>query len=561
MRNLRLAILVGLASLALLILTEPGMSIVWDEGYTLGRVERVRLWLQACYDPSGFAATWSPPSLELVQAQGLSAPSARQVSSRWSLFFEPRVIGWFWPFAREEPHGHPPFYALVALIGDLITPWRQPLARARFGTILVHAIACAALFHVLKKRFGLLAAISSAICWSASPQLFGLAHYATYDGLLSSLWLMGLLATTEANDSVERNQAFRRFCLSGLILGAAMSTKLSGWFLIGPMVFGALIGGPWKRQLKGLILSLAVAGIALYLFNPSWWCEPVGGPLRFFKSNLTRGRTIPIETLYLGQIYKTPLESLPWSNTLVWTILATPVIALILSLFGLIPAARRGPNQSFSQIFSVGWFIPLALRALPHTPGHDGVRQFIAGLGVGTAMTGLGIGWLAARKPNLAKGLTGFLCAEVLISLALYVPVPLSYFSPLVGGLPGAARLGMEPTYYWDSLTPEALDWLNANTDQNERLAFRGFPTSFFYLNQVGRLKPSVDPRTAGPFRWLVMQNRPGNFEPRDHEVVRKLKPAYTYTKFGVWLLAVYDMNEVQAVWTETLSKPNRNHP
>ena len=176
-------------------------------------------------------------------------------------------------------------------------------------------------------------------------------------------------------------------------------------------------------------------------------------------------------------------------------------------------------------------------------------------------MTGLGIGWLAARKPNLAKGLTGFLCAEVLISLALYVPVPLSYFSPLVGGLPGAARLGMEPTYYWDSLTPEALDWLNANTDQNERLAFRGFPTSFFYLNQVGRLKPSVDPRTAGPFRWLVMQNRPGNFEPRDHEVVRKLKPAYTYTKFGVWLLAVYDMNEVQAVWTETLSKPNRNHP
>ena len=31
MRNLRLAILVGLASLALLIVTEPGMSIVWDE--------------------------------------------------------------------------------------------------------------------------------------------------------------------------------------------------------------------------------------------------------------------------------------------------------------------------------------------------------------------------------------------------------------------------------------------------------------------------------------------------------------------------------------------------
>jgi hypothetical protein len=43
--------------------------------------------------------------------------------------------------------------------------------------------------------------------------------------------------------------------------------------------------------------------------------------------------------------------------------------------------------------------------------------------------------------------------------------------------------------------------------------------------------------------------------------VVRKLKPAYTYTKFGVWLVSVYDMNEVQTVWTETLSKPNRKKP
>ena len=32
------------------------------------------------------------------------------------------------------------------------------------------------------------------------------------------------------------------------------------------------------------------------------------------------------------------------------------------------------------------------------------------------------------------------------------MPVPLSYFSPIVGGLPGATALGMEPTYYWDGL-------------------------------------------------------------------------------------------------------------
>jgi hypothetical protein len=280
--------------------------------------------------------------------------------------------------------------------------------------------------------------------------------------------------------------------------------------------------------------------------------------VRFFRSNLTRGQTIPIETLYLGKVYKTPVESLPWSNTLVWSLMATPVFALGLSALGLITAIKPGPQRRFTQILLIGWLIPLALRALPHTPGHDGTRQFIAGLGTATMMTGIGLAWLFSHKPRVALVLACLAIGELVGSLAVYQPVPLSYFSPLVGGLKGAAALGMEPTFYWDGLTPEALNWLNANTLPTERLAFKGFPTSFFYLNQVGKLKPSVDPRSTGRFRWLVMQNRPGNFEERDRQVVRKLKPAYTYQKLGVWLVAVYDMDEVQAVWNETLSQPLR---
>ena len=559
MRNYRLAILVSLACLALLTLSEPGMSIVWDEGYTLGRLERVRLWFKALADPAEFSATWVPPSLELVQAQGLPAPSAGQVTSRWNLIFEPRVIGWFWPFAREEPHGHPPFYALVGLIGDILTPWREPLARARLGTMLFNALACGAIVHALKKRFGPMPALLAGAAWALSPQVFGLAHYATYDGLLNSLWILGLLLISQAVEATEPKHARRCFALSGLVLGAAMATKLSGWFLVGPILFAALIGGSPKRQAKGLVLCLTVAVCSFYLFNPSWWCEPIGGPVRFFKSNLTRGRTIPIETLYMGKVYKTPTESLPWSNTLAWSLMATPVLALAMSAIGLVSAFKRGPNRSFAQIIAVGWFIPLALRALPHTPGHDGTRQFIAGLGASCVMTGLGLAWINARKPQLAKILSCLIIGELAGSLAVYYPVPLSYFSPLVGGLNGAARLGMEPTFYWDALTPEALDWLNAHTLASERVAFKGFPTSFLYLNQTGRLKPSVDPRPPGRFRWLVMQNRPGNFDERDRQVVRTLKPAYTYQKLGVWLVAVYDMDEVQAVWNASLSQPLRN--
>ena len=38
------------------------------------------------------------------------------------LLFDRDVLAWFWPFAREEPHGHPPFYALLGLIGDFAGP-------------------------------------------------------------------------------------------------------------------------------------------------------------------------------------------------------------------------------------------------------------------------------------------------------------------------------------------------------------------------------------------------------------------------------------------------------
>ena len=65
--------------------------------------------------------------------------------------------------------------------------------------------------------------------------------------------------------------------------------------------------------------------------------------------------------------------------------------------------------------------------------------------------------------------------------MALMMPVPLSYYSPLVGGLPGATALGMEPTYYWDALSDEALDWLNRHTGPGQKVRFATYPTSWLY--------------------------------------------------------------------------------
>ena len=49
------ALVVALVTATLMLATEPRLAIVWDEGYTLGREARLRLWFRALADPVAFA--------------------------------------------------------------------------------------------------------------------------------------------------------------------------------------------------------------------------------------------------------------------------------------------------------------------------------------------------------------------------------------------------------------------------------------------------------------------------------------------------------------------------
>ncbi len=120
------------------------------------------------------------------------------------------------------------------------------------------------------------------------------------------------------------------------------------------------------------------------------------------------------------------------------------------------------------------------------------------------------------------------------------MPVPLSYFSPIVGGLPGAARLGMEPTYYWDALDDQARAWLREHTAAGQTIRFATNPTSWRYLRQVGQLPPRIDGIDRGYPAWYVMQNRPGAWLARDLTYVRRSVPVFTVSKFGVPLVWVF---------------------
>jgi 4-amino-4-deoxy-L-arabinose transferase-like glycosyltransferase len=563
------AFAVALATMALMVATEPRLAIVWDEGYTLGREARIRSWFQAVVNPKGFAASWVPPSprSELVQSDGLAPPTRDEIDTRAKLF-SPKVIAWFWPFAREEPHGHPPFYAIEGLIGDWLAPSWAVLPRARLGPMLAFSLTSGAIFGFISRRWGVWAGALASACWVYQPNLFGHGHYATVDALLTSLWVGALLAFARAVEREGRSPGWGWAILFGVLCGWAADTKLTGWFLPVPFIAWSLLYRD-RRGWLTLMVGALVGVVVLFAFNPCWWSEPISGVERFLRSNLTRGKTIPIPVEFLGRIYDTPRESLPWYNTLVWTVLVTPVGFLVLGLVGAIggvvegvrrmllgvrrPPRKAGGDQDFGSetrsgaplgpfavLATLHWAFLLALRALPNTPGHDGVRLFLPAFGVLAVVSGLGAAMVVRRYGRLGLTFLILAIAEGASSVALMMPVPLSYFSPLVGGLRGASAMGMEPTYFWDSLSDEAIDWLNANTHPGRSVAFATFPTSWLYLKQTGRLRVPLTQIDGGKPEWIVFQNRPGAFEPFERQLLAKARPAKVVEKQGVPLILIY---------------------
>lgn len=552
-------LLVGLATLAVMLLSEPYLAIVWDEGYTLGRENRLRLWFQALHDPEGFAATWTPPAIELVQQQGLAPPRPDQLNTRAKLLFDPGVVSWFWPFAREEPHGHPPFYALVGLAGDLLTPNWAVLPRARLGPILLFSLCSGFLFSFVARRWGYWAAAVAAGAWVFQPNLFGHGHYASYDGVLCSLWLLALFAFAaaaqepEEKDETGSKHRFRWLAaiLFGLILGCAMADKLTGWFLPLPFLAWAVLH---RRRPPFVVLAvgIGVGLLVVFALNPPWWTDPISGPLRFFKSNLTRGQTIPIPVLFLGKIYQTPVESLPWYNTIVWTVLVTPIGLLVLGILGAFRAVAKRTTEPLGLLILLHWLFLLTLRALPNAPGHDGVRLFLPAFGVLALLCGLGVAQLSQWVGKASRWIASMSLAEAVISVLVMMPVPLAYFSPIVGGLPGAARLGMEPTYYWDALDADALAWLRANTPAGRTIQFSSFPTSWLYLRETGALPHRLAPIDPGAPAWYVLQNRPGAWSPWDRALATQAAPAYTVSKLGVPLIWIFTHQTLQEALATT---------
>ena len=439
----------------------------------------------------------------------------------------------------------PPLAGIVIAAGTWLAPsWLDPLARARFGPILLFSLAAGAMFYRLQRDYGVLSVSIMAIAALLTmPRLFAHAHYATLDGPLTACWVLAWAAFAPACRDWKWIGTF------GLALGLALSAKFTGWLVVVPLAAWTMLYRD-RGGARALAIGVPIAVAVFVLANPPLWDQPLDGLRTFFDLNLHRAERPGhnITTWFFGRMYDLD-HPLPWYNTLVWTaITVTPIVALLGTL-GIVASVRRWRSDRASMLLVLNWATLIVVRALPMAPPHDAERLILPSFAFFAALVGVGIGRGLYRDTLLlpekipAQGWAKVAMAIAIATAAFdtfsYFPHNLSYYSRLVGGLRTAVAIGLEPTYYWDALDRQTLAWLAEHTADDEKIAFGAAPPrNLELLRRWGRLARL--PAEPGRYRWYVIQRRPSAWQPADRWLIEHHQPAFQRTLGGVPLLDVY---------------------
>jgi hypothetical protein len=217
-----------------------------------------------------------------------------------------------------------------------------------------------------------------------------------------------------------------------------------------------------------LAVWLAAGGATVLAGWPWLWLDPIGNFLQFVGTATARA---PIHVFYLGRAWAD--HAVPRHYAVAMFAATLPLGLLALGCLGLWARRRASASPPGFYLFAGAIGFLLAVFSWPRVPVYDGVRLFLMVFPLWAVAVGVGAKWLvehrawAARSFRLRAGALAGLVAAQGLGLALYHPCYLSHYGLLVGGLPGAARLGFEVNYWGDAVTESLLEQLSEKAQRS----------------------------------------------------------------------------------------------
>lgn len=528
------ALFVSVLALTLFLAASEALPPTWDEGDTAARVDSVVAWAGRI-------------------------PAPRRAESPWS---EEELCRAFPNTTRRE--GHPAGYVVLSAAGKEFCafigaagPGRLLSEKTayRFGAIFLWSLALGAVFFRVRRSFSASAALFAVLSIIVLPRVFTHAQIAFGDSPLISAWLLSWAFFPRGKAGLSR------WLLWGFFLGLVAAAKFTGALAFFPFLIWSLCRKERRALLPRLALGAAAACFTFWLLNPPIWHAPFSGLAKYFYLN-THREAYDIGIFFLGELHSLA-RPLPRWNAFFWTAVTVPAGILFSALAFLSAAAvkpfrrgrRREPEDgSFftdARRGEIGllfwnWLLLPAVRAFHGLPVHDGIRLFAPAFPFLAVLGGLGLARLWACKKTVPRAAALFILLGSASSLVLYFPQGLSYYNLLIGGLPGAARAGMEAAYYWDGLDRETAGFLKRGTGDGAArpVLFGAASPATLRLWQKENLIPpesatitslagNPDVRrflTETPFRYYVLQNRASGLTPFDRNLLRTRKPVWYKT-------------------------------
>ncbi|EKD94518.1 MAG: glycosyltransferase [uncultured bacterium] len=372
-------------------------------------------------------------------------------------------------YFMEKDGGHPPLSDILSSVFNLVLFQKLGLINDvdsyRIYGIFLVACLVGLIYYWVSIVYGKFAGLISSLSLSLYPFFWSESHFNTEKDIPeTAFWTFFLFSIWQG----VRKKSWKWILLSGLFFGLALGTKFN-------ILFVGFVILPWifftSRKLfikRWFVLSSFGAFLSgLIIFISSWpflWADPI-----------TRIQKV------IGFYKGIGLDESTVSNTypIMWILYSTPIIILILSIFGLFSAVGKVTKEKNSlSLLAILWLlVPIIRVTWPGTVIYGGIRQIMEYIPALSILAGLGGLYLYDRASESKKVLVGFLIIFSFIPITLKMisihPNENVYFNSLIGGLSGAKENNFP---FWGNTFGaayrQATIWINNNAEPNANVVY-----------------------------------------------------------------------------------------
>jgi hypothetical protein len=386
----------------------------------------------------------------------------------------------------------------------------DPGTALRFPGMLMAGVAVAVLYLWARQAAGRTAGVAAALSFALMPHVFFHAHLACLDLGAAAMWL----TTSYLYYRAYEERRLGLVVAAGVVYGLFLDTKHNAWLLpfalVAHLAFVRFV--EWRRGTEragpfvpNALISVLVLGPPVFLAVWPWMWFSTGERLvEWVRFHLGHDY---YNMAFLGHTYWKP----PMPRLYAWlmTLGTVPFVTLVLFGIGLLDSVRAALRGDDPKRLSLDafWLVGLGVSYAPwlssDTPIFGGTKHWITAYPFlalfaarGFVLVARELAALGARlraRPDVVRGALGAVLAAgpAVMTFGAH-PFGLSFYAPVLGGVPGAASLGMNRGF-WGYTTGSLTGVLDRRAKPNAGVYLHDTaPQSWALLRDDGKVRPDL---------------------------------------------------------------------